>query len=46
MVHADENSVLVIEDDQNTASLVTLYLEREGFPAQHSLFAGGDREER
>ena len=24
-------TVLVIEDDQNTAALVTLYLEREGF---------------
>lgn len=33
MVHADENSVLIIEDDPNTASLVTLYLEREGFRA-------------
>jgi DNA-binding response OmpR family regulator len=31
MVRDDEIIVLVIEDDQNTAALVTLYLEREGF---------------
>ena len=28
-----ENPVLIVEDDQNTASLVATYLEREGFSA-------------
>lgn len=31
MSHANEKTVLVIEDDRNTASLVALYLKREGF---------------
>jgi len=31
MKKADEKSVLIIEDDHNTASLVALYLEQEGF---------------
>ena len=31
MSQADEKIVLVIEDDPNTAALVALYLEREGF---------------
>jgi DNA-binding response OmpR family regulator len=31
MSRADEKIVLVIEDDPNTAALVALYLEREGF---------------
>jgi DNA-binding response OmpR family regulator len=30
---SDQNCVLVIEDDPNTANLVVLYLEREGFKA-------------
>jgi len=29
----DQNTILVIEDDENTRSLVALYLEREGFLA-------------
>jgi DNA-binding response OmpR family regulator len=28
---ADRNTILVIEDDENTAALIALYLEREGF---------------
>jgi len=31
MSNADDKTVLIIEDDHNTASLVALYLEREGF---------------
>ena len=31
MEKADDKPVLIIEDDHNTASLVALYLEREGF---------------
>ena len=31
MTSRDEKTVLVIEDDRNTAALVALYLEREGF---------------
>jgi len=31
MGQGDEKTVLVIEDDTNTAALVALYLEREGF---------------
>ena len=31
MAKVDEKTVLIVEDDQNTASLVSLYLEREGF---------------
>jgi len=31
MGNTDDKSVLIIEDDKNTASLVALYLEREGF---------------
>jgi DNA-binding response OmpR family regulator len=26
-----QNSILIVEDDQKTAALVALYLEREGF---------------
>lgn len=29
--HADTQPVLIIEDDRNTAHLVSLYLDREGF---------------
>jgi DNA-binding response OmpR family regulator len=31
MNQADRNTILVIEDDENTAALIALYLEREGF---------------
>jgi DNA-binding response OmpR family regulator len=31
MTRAEAKTILVIEDDENTASLITLYLEREGF---------------
>ncbi len=31
MVSADARKVLIIEDDRNTAALVALYLERDGF---------------
>ena len=31
MISSHEKTVLVIEDDRNTAALVALYLEREGF---------------
>ena len=31
MTRAEAKTILVIEDDANTASLITLYLEREGF---------------
>jgi DNA-binding response OmpR family regulator len=31
MTRAEGKTILVIEDDENTASLITLYLEREGF---------------
>ena len=31
MTRAEARTILVIEDDENTASLITLYLEREGF---------------
>jgi DNA-binding response OmpR family regulator len=31
MMRAEARTILVIEDDENTASLITLYLEREGF---------------
>ncbi|MEW6670571.1 MAG: response regulator transcription factor [Thermodesulfobacteriota bacterium] len=33
MSKSDEKTVLVIEDDPNTAALIALYLEREGFKA-------------
>jgi len=33
MSQTNENTVLVIEDDRNTAALVALYLKREGFRA-------------
>jgi len=33
MASSDQSCVLVIEDDPNTANLVVLYLEREGFNA-------------
>ena len=38
MAQADEKTVLIVEDDPNTASLVSLYLEREGF----RVMAAGD----
>ena len=31
MEHHDQKTVLVVEDDENTSSLIALYLEREGF---------------
>ena len=31
MTAAEEKTVLVVEDDPQTASLVSLYLEREGY---------------
>ena len=31
MGQEDEKTILVIEDDTNTAALVALYVEREGF---------------
>ena len=31
MPHENEKTVLIIEDDRNTANLITLYLKREGF---------------
>ena len=31
MPQANEKTILVIEDDRNTANLITLYLKREGF---------------
>ena len=31
MSQTNEKTVLVIEDDRNTAALVALYLKREGF---------------
>jgi DNA-binding response OmpR family regulator len=31
MTRAEARTILVVEDDENTASLITLYLEREGF---------------
>jgi DNA-binding response OmpR family regulator len=31
MRKADQKTVLIVEDDQNTAALIALYLEREGF---------------
>jgi DNA-binding response OmpR family regulator len=34
MPHGNEKTVLVIEDDRNTANLIGLYLKREGFRAQ------------
>ena len=37
MPQANEKTVLVIEDDRNTANLITVYLKREGF---RSLTAG------
>jgi DNA-binding response OmpR family regulator len=37
MPASSKKTVLIIEDDPNTASLISLYLEREGF---HSLTAG------
>ena len=33
MTHDTRRSVLIIEDDRNTAALVALYLERDGFRA-------------
>ena len=31
MAHAEAKTVLVVEDDTNTAALIALYLERDGF---------------
>jgi DNA-binding response OmpR family regulator len=28
---ASNKTILIVEDDENTASLIALYLEREGF---------------
>ena len=31
MVPTDNKTILIVEDDENTSSLIALYLEREGF---------------
>jgi DNA-binding response OmpR family regulator len=36
MVIANAKTILVIEDDPNTANLIVLYLEREGFATLHA----------
>ena len=33
MTPTDNKTILIVEDDENTSSLIALYLEREGFSA-------------
>ena len=40
----DRNTILIVEDDPNTASLIAVYLEREGFsPVTAATGSGGWR---